>query len=190
MKRALGISARLLVAATLGVSVLLILVPALLGLQRYVIVGGSMTGTIDKGSIVYSRLVPVSRLKVGDIITFVPPGEASPVTHRIVAISAAQDGRRLFQTKGDFNPVKDPWQVNLPGPHAARCLFHIPYLGYLLAALAIRRVRMIVIGLPAVVIALSLLWSLWTKAGEEAARQEASPVAEAALAKPARDNIS
>jgi len=33
-------------------------------------------------------------------------------------------------------------------------------------------VRMILIGLPALVIAVSLLWSLWKKAGDEVERQE------------------
>ena len=33
-----------------------------------------MTGTIPKGAIIYSQLTPVEQLKVGDIITFNPPG--------------------------------------------------------------------------------------------------------------------
>ena len=47
----------------------------------------------------------------------------------------------------------------------------MPLLGYVLAALALRSVRLALIGLPAVVIALSLLWSLWRQAGEDVARQ-------------------
>ncbi len=48
----------------------------------------------------------------------------------------------------------------------ARYSFHLPYLGYALAALAIRQFRMLLIGVPAVLIALSLLVSLWREAGE------------------------
>lgn len=56
----------------------------------------------------------------------------------------------------------------------ARYAFHVPYVGYLLALLSIRSVRMVLIGLPAVVIAISLLWSLWRTAGEELRAQEAA----------------
>ena len=33
-----------------------------------------MTGTIPKGAVIYSQITPVEQLKVGDIITFQPPG--------------------------------------------------------------------------------------------------------------------
>ena len=53
------------------------------------------------------------------------------------------------------------------------CVYHIPYLGYLLAVLS-PPVRLALIGLPALAIAFSLLWSLWHAAGEEVRRQEAA----------------
>ena len=157
--------------AIMALVVLTILVPALFGLRRYVITGGSMTGTISKGSVVYSKLTPTQDLKVGDIITFVPPGYPEAVTHRIIAITTGQDGKRVFSTKGDFNKVADPWKINLEQPEQARCVFHIPVIGYFLAALAIRQVRMLIIGLPALLIAISLLWSLWARAGDDLRRE-------------------
>ena len=39
----------------------ILLIPAALGFQRYVIVSGSMSGTYDRGSIVYDKEVPVDR---------------------------------------------------------------------------------------------------------------------------------
>ena len=173
MKRLFKAVVTLLCVAALAIVVLVIVVPALLGMQRYVITGGSMTGTISKGSVIYSRLTSVEQLKVGDIITFYPPGYSAPVTHRIIGIDAGQGGKTVFRTKGDFNEAADPWKVNLVESRQARYVFHIPGIGYFLAALAIRQVRMILIGLPALVIALSLLWSLWKKAGDEVQRQEA-----------------
>ena len=161
----------LCVAALLFV-VVTILVPSLLGLQRYVITGGSMTGAIPKGAVIYSEVVPIEQLKVGDIITFHPPGSSMAVTHRIVAVETGPDGRPAFSTKGDYNEAADPWNpVTLNEPQQARYRFQIPLFGYVLAALAMRSMRVALIGLPAVIIALSLLWSLWTKAGEEVARQ-------------------
>ena len=160
----------LLPAAAL-VAGLAVLLPALLGLQRYVITGGSMTGTYDRGSIVYDRVVPVAELRVGDVITYTPPpGPARPrglVTHRIVAVDLASH-RRVFRTKGDANATPDPWTFTLPGTTQARVAFDLPYIGFALAALGDRRARMVLIGLPALLIALSLLARLWRDAGVEA----------------------
>ena len=172
MKHALGRLVTIACVAALTLVALAILLPSLLGLQRYVITGGSMTGAIPKGALIYSRITPVGQLRVGDIITFRPPGYPAAVTHRIIAIEAGPDGGPAFRTKGDFNQTADPWgPVTLNEPQQARYVFQIPVLGYVLAALSIRMVRIALIGLPAVLIALSLLWSLWRQAGEEVVRQ-------------------
>ena len=149
-----------------------VLVPALLGYQRYVITSGSMTGTYDRGSIVYDRVVPTRSLNVGDVITYAPPAGAGPaglVTHRIAAITPQSGGARVFRTKGDANPVKDPWTFTLSRPTQARVAFHLPYVGYVLAALADRTLRMALIGVPALLVALSVLAGLWREAGQAAA---------------------
>jgi signal peptidase I len=166
MKRFATLTFTALCVTVAAVVVAAILLPAALGLQRYVITGASMTGTIDRGSIVYARLAPVRALEVGDIITFAPPGQAKPITHRIVSITV-KEGQRLFNTKGDFNQAVDPWTITFPQPRLAKYAYHIPYLGYFLGLLSVRSVRMGLIGLPALVIAISLLWSLWKSAGEE-----------------------
>jgi signal peptidase len=159
-----------LCAITLIAVVGFVLVPGLLGLQRFVITGGSMTGTIPKGAIIYSRVVPATELKVGDIITFTPPGYGEAVTHRIIATEPGPNGKTAFRTKGDFNQYPDPWNpVTLNEPQQARYVFQVPLLGYVLAALTLRPVRIAVVGIPAVLIALSILWSLWREAGEEVA---------------------
>jgi signal peptidase len=148
----------------------LMLLPALFGYQRYVITGGSMTGTIDRGSVAFAKPVPVGQLRIGDVITYRPPGAAAGhrVTHRIVAIGRAAGNRLEFRTKGDANASADPWRFALRGPTQARVAFHVPYAGYALSALMDRDTRMLVIGLPALLLALSLLVGLWRRAGEEA----------------------
>jgi signal peptidase len=153
------------------------LVPALLGLQRYVITGGSMTGTYDRGSIVLDRAVPVADLRVGDVITYRPPartGIPGLVTHRIVSIRDRGSNGPSFRTKGDANPKPDPWRFTLSAPTQARVVFSIPYLGYGLAALSIRFVRMLVIGLPALLIAIALIVRLWRDAGADTDAEEAA----------------
>ena len=172
MKPFVGKLATALCAAALVFVVAAVALPGLFGLQRYVITGGSMTGTIPKGAVIYSMITPAAQLKVGDIITFNPPGSSSAVTHRIIAIEQGPNGRRAYRTRGDFNQVADPWNpVTLNEPQQARYVFQVPLLGYVLAALSARTVRIALIGLPAVLIALSLLWSLWREAGVEVTRR-------------------
>ncbi len=147
------------------------LVPAVFGFQRYVITGDSMTGVYDRGSIVYSELVPKDELAVGDVITYDPPaGKAVPglVTHRIIAIRQSPSGQPVLRTKGDANATVDPYRFRLEGSEQARAVAGIPYLGYAFAALGIREVRMAVIGVPALVIAFALLAGLWRDVGDEA----------------------
>jgi signal peptidase len=156
------------------------MLPALLGYQRYVITSGSMTGTYDRGSIVYDKVVPTADVRVGDVITYSPPrgmAGAALVTHRVVAIGRDRSGARLYRTKGDANPVADPWRFTLDRPTQARVAFHAPYLGYVLAALALRDVRMLAIGLPALLVALLTLGRLWSQAGAELRRREANAAA-------------
>ena len=140
----------------------LMLLPGLFGYQRYVITSGSMTGTYDRGSIVFDDVVPVSDLRVGDAITYTPPPGSGPtgrITHRIVWIGSDQFGRPALRTQGDANESADPWTFTLDGQSQARVAFHVPYVGYVLSALAIRQARMLLIGLPALLIAVAIVLS-------------------------------
>jgi signal peptidase I len=160
-----------------------VVLPAALGYERYVITSGSMSGTYDRGSILYAREVPTASLRVGDVITYVPPASAGPkglITHRIVWAGHDRDGAPAFRTRGDANAVRDPWRFTLERPHQARAAFHVPYLGFALAALGIRELRMLLIGLPALLIALGTLARLWRRAGEELRRREAAALADTA----------
>lgn len=148
------------------------LVPTALGLDHYVIVGGSMAGTIDRGSVVFDEQVPVNALRQGDVITYTPPSEASAadstglVTHRIFSIRTA-NGHRVFRTKGDANRTPDPWTFTLDQPRQAKVIGHVPYIGYALAALEIRWVRMLAIGVPALLVAISVLAGMVAEARTE-----------------------
>jgi signal peptidase I len=150
----------------------LMLLPALFGLERYVITGDSMEGTHDRGSIVFSEVVPVEDLRVGDVITYEPPPSAGSdgfVTHRILSIRDQGEGRPVLRTKGDANESADPWRFRLPGEEQARAVAGVPYVGYIFGALGVRELRMALIGVPALLLAAGLLVGLWRQAGEEAA---------------------
>jgi signal peptidase I len=168
-RRAFGVALSA-VALTLALAVL---VPALLGYQRYVITSGSMTGTYDRGSLVFDKVVPTSDLRAGDVITFRPPGHAGLVTHRIHTLTAV-GAKRVLTTKGDANRAPDAWgKITLGEAKQARVAFHIPYLGYGIAALSERWLRMLLIGIPALLIALSTLAGLWRDSTPEGRPQSA-----------------
>src|SRR3954465_3399485 len=116
-RRVFRVASTLLLAAGLLLGALMVL-PSLAGWQRYVIVSGSMTGTYDRGSVVFDQVVPVSTPKVGDAITS-PPRGAAGAAHLApprIAATPPQGGARVYRTKGDANQVADPWTFTLPGP--------------------------------------------------------------------------
>lgn len=155
-----------------GVAALMLL-PALLGLQRYVITGDSMSGAYDRGSVIFSEVVGVDELRVGDVITYRPPPTSrweGLITHRIVAIGEDRSGRPALRTKGDANDSRDPWRFTISGGDQARAVAGVPYVGYAFAALGVREVRIALIGIPALLVAVGLLAGLWRDTGEEARR--------------------
>ncbi|HMJ03759.1 MAG TPA: signal peptidase I [Conexibacter sp.] len=169
------LAANMAMVALFGIAAVMI-VPAAFGFHRYVILTGSMTGTHDAGSIVFDKAVPTSSLKVHDVITYEPPPGASPnfslVTHRIHRIERAPDGGRVFQTKGDFNATPDPWRFVLPKPTQDKVIFSIPYVGFAFEFLSEPRYRKLVIGLPAILVAMWALAGLWKEGGEAQRRRE------------------
>lgn len=163
--KALGNTAVVIAAVVAGVVAALMLVPGLMGYDRYVITGGSMSGTFERGSLVLERQVPVSELQPGDIITYLPPAESGIselVTHRIVSVEPNPDGTasRVFQTKGDANASIDPWTFTLADTVQPRVEGWIPVAGWVYIALSAPGIRMLAIGVPAAVIALLFLRDL------------------------------
>ena len=141
----------------------LMLLPSLFGLGHYVVTGGSMGSAVPRGSIVFERMVPTAELRPGDVITYRPPNRDERVTHRIVERQG-----QAFRTKGDANAAPDPWTFRLPARRQAKAVFHVPYAGYLFAALSVKPVRIALIGLPALAIALAALAGEWTQRRREA----------------------
>ena len=154
----------------------------LMGISMYVITGGSMTGAIPRGSVAFDRNVPVASLQVGDVITFRPPGDLSNVTHRIIEVQQDSAGNPVFRTKGDANEAIDPWLFTLDKSVQAKFSFHIPYVGYALAALTFRMVRTAVLMIVALVIIwLTVSWLL--KTPRKAKDEDAQPSEQATLSR-------
>lgn len=163
------------ILAAAAIAAALVVLPGLLGYDRYVIESGSMSPTIEIGSVVYSKPAAAEDLVEGDIITYRPPpnsGVEELVTHRIVEKTdhPFADGRDqyVFRTKGDANLDADPWSFTLDDDEASLEHAHLPYLGYIYLALAKPWVRLLLITIPALLIAVLTVVSLWREAGREA----------------------
>lgn len=102
--------------------------PSVLGLKMLTVLTGSMEPNIQTGDLIIVKTIPTEQLKVNDVITF-RSSNNTPVTHRIIDL-VNQDGRVLFQTKGDANNIVDEELVQseqVIGSMAIR----IPKVGYL-----------------------------------------------------------
>jgi signal peptidase len=156
---AAAIVAASLLAVTIG--------PKFLPYQALVVRSGSMSPTIRTGSIVFYKKVNASKVKVGDIIVFDKPGQANEkVTHRVFKISNGATGR-YFTTKGDANGAPDAWRVPAVGTGWVSA-FHVPAVGYALAALQSTLARLLLLVIPALALGAITLYEIWRERGREA----------------------
>lgn len=171
-RRLLNLAAPLALLAVFGLAAVM-LVPAALGFQRYVITTGSMSGSYGPGSLVFDERVAVADLRVGDVITFRPPADANVpgrITHRIVKIAPDAEGRLSFRTKGDANRSVDPFTFVPEGERMNRVAAGVPHLGYVYSFLNSRTGRVLVFMIPGLLIAFGAVSSLWREAGEATRR--------------------
>jgi len=99
------------------------------GLSSFIVTGGSMEPSINKGGLVLVETVSPAQIKVGDVITFQQYDQTT--THRVLAISESARGLS-FKTKGDANVVADPEDKTFAGSVGV-VRISIPLAGYLVA---------------------------------------------------------
>ncbi|HZD86456.1 MAG TPA: signal peptidase I [Gaiellaceae bacterium] len=146
-------------AAILGLAAITI-GPHLFAYQALVVRSGSMSPTIPTGSVVFYRPVQASDVKVGDVIVFNEPGKQdTKVTHRVYAIGTGPGGK-YFQTKGDANGGPDPWHVPAVGT-GWKEVWHVPVVGYVLFDIQSTYGRLLLLLVPAALLAALTLWEIW-----------------------------
>lgn len=83
--------------------------PTVFGTTPLVVMSGSMSGSakdhIEVGDLIFIDKAEPDALKVGDVIAF--KNGSITVTHRITRITADENGKLQFVTKGDANNVED-----------------------------------------------------------------------------------
>jgi signal peptidase len=150
-------------------------VPSLLGYQRYVLVGRSMEPTIHRGSLVFDEIVPVSALRRGDVVTYVPPGMSKPLSHRIVSLRRGADGQLQFRTKGDNNPTADPGHFTFRRSSQARVRFSVPVVGWVYILLTMPGLRVWLAGGLVALLAAWTVAGLWREGGALLREQAGAP---------------
>lgn len=79
--------------------------PGIFGIKPAVVLSGSMEPEIRTGDLIFIRNTDISSLKEGDVICYLSSGKA--VTHRIESITAGEDGKARYITRGDANNAQD-----------------------------------------------------------------------------------
>lgn len=106
-RRAAGSAALNLAAAGGAVCLLALIAAWVFGITIILFKTGSMAPTIPAGSAAIVREVPVSQVRVGDVVTVDRLGKL-PVTHRVIAIDQQEGASRALTLQGDANPAADP----------------------------------------------------------------------------------
>lgn len=101
------------------------------GWRALTIPTGSMRPAIPPGSLVFVHRVPVSSLKVGDVITYTSPANPkTTLSHRIIKSYFIAGKIPAFVTKGDANKLPD--QPIVGGMVLGKVVWHVPDVGWAL----------------------------------------------------------
>ena len=133
LRRGIDLVLAALVVVVLAVGLTAFLAPAGGG-RLLAIHSGSMTPSMDVGSLALVLPAAPASLATGDVVTVTLDG-GTILTHRIDAI-VEQDDRRMFRLKGDANAAADPVLV-LPDQLVGEVVLTLPWLGYLLAMMSV-----------------------------------------------------
>jgi signal peptidase I len=94
------------------------------------VLSGSMRPGLPVGGVVITKRVPITSLKVRDVVVLHRPDKPQELyVHRIVRLSRV-GGAISVRTQGDANNAPDPWRVTLRGATAYRVVYAVPLAGY------------------------------------------------------------
>ena len=131
--------------------------------QLLTVVSGSMEPTLPLGSLVVVVPRAADAVRVGDVITFSPPGDNTrTVTHRIVDVQGRGD-ELVVHTRGDANPVADPWTLTFPTRRTWVVVANAPWVGRPWLWLAQPAHRQLVLVPAALLVTLMWLTTIWRR---------------------------
>ena len=136
-------------ATLVMMAILLMLAPLIWGVKIGAVESGSMSPTIPEGSLIVIKPVDPESIRLGQVISYHPPGSPrTTVTHRVAEIVRDGRGRVSFRTRGDANTDLDRYVV--PGSNlVGRVRMDVPYIGSFAQGLGSRGAFIALIILPA-----------------------------------------
>jgi signal peptidase len=125
------------------------------------VLSGSMQPLFGAGDVVVVTPEPARDLRVGQVIAYrIPVGDHHVETHRVIRI--LKHGRYpVIRTKGDANPIRDPWTARLSQPTVWHQRWVIPYVGYLMIWLREPTMRTMLVVLTPLLLAIVWLFEIW-----------------------------
>jgi signal peptidase I len=174
VRRALNVAWAIACYWTLLMAIVMAVATAGYHLIPLAVTSGSMEPAMPAHSLILVKKVDADDVRVGDIITFDPPGPTGRVTHRVVARERS-GSRWYFRTKGDANPAPDDWRRGLDRPEryrrdvtygdgpAVRHVATIPYLGWISVLGAVPRLRSALVLIPFALVGVLLLRAIWRR---------------------------
>jgi signal peptidase len=142
------------------VVVLAVTVPNAFGIRDLTVLSGSMEPTIHTGDVVVEREISPLDARLGDVVSFKDPEDASIlITHRVQSM-VVHDDVVSFVTKGDANTGVERWKVSGDG-QIGKVEYHVPRLGILLFWMRGRLGRIVLVVLPALVLGAYELVRIW-----------------------------
>ena len=95
------------------------------------VLSGSMRPAFGPGSAILTRSVPTAALRPGDVVVFRPPHQTAGYAHRVMSVTG--DPRHpVITTKGDANPVADPWRAQISTSTVPVVIGSVPWVGRLM----------------------------------------------------------
>ncbi|HEX9993070.1 MAG TPA: signal peptidase I, partial [Acidimicrobiales bacterium] len=133
--------------------------------QLLPVLSDSMAPGMPAGALAVSVPVPVTTVRVGDVLTLRSPiGDHAVVTHRVIEVVEAGD-HPVVRTRGDANEADDPWLARLDGERAWRVWAVVPKAGTAVTALRSVAPRLaFTVVAPVALVLLALVW-IWAPAG-------------------------
>ena len=139
--------------------------PRVVGYVPYTVLTGSMQPTIAPGDVVVDRPVQPRELRAGDVVTFPDPANKDRmITHRVRRVDAAGDSVRVI-TRGDANNQDERWTVPAGG-RVGRVAARVPMVGHVLQRVHTPFGRMLLLVVPALLLAALELRAVWRPADE------------------------
>jgi signal peptidase len=145
--------------------------PHAFGFKSFTVMSGSMEPAIGTGAVVVERPIAPRGAGVGDVVTFKDPeGGERLITHRVKSVRV-RGGTARFVTKGDANNAVERWSVPAEGS-IGRVAYDVPKVGYAMAYAGGRHGRILLIALPALLLAAYELARIWRPQRQKGAPDE------------------